>query len=267
MAKTIIEDYRRAGSLEESNPAEALSIYKEKCMQVSPRTQKSYKWSRFFKTFFIFGFIVGIFTNGIQAAQPETPMINKILYLTIGPIVAGIGFCLVFGTVYALVIGDKTKSPKYWYSLLGYIGAARLSLKIDQAEEARKYAMEIHKFEVGTASHVANGILALADRKYRQAEYALQLASSIPPEGKFGSLLFDTIYKTGELLPQEMRVRRPPSPEQMRSDYERRMELARQGIVADTLHVQEYVGGDKVEIKDSVVSKSNIKTSEKRKGS
>ncbi len=260
----IKDDYNKAVKLEDKNPAEALSIYKEKCIRVSPKTQKGYKWSRFFKVFFVIGFIIGILTNGFQAAQPETPMINKILYLTIGPIVAGIGFCLIFGILYALFIGDKTESNKYWYSLLGYVGAARLSLRMDKRENAIKYANDVRKFEVGTATHIADSILSMAEGKYRQAEYALRLASAIPPEGKFGYMLFENIYKTGELLPQGIKTGRPPTPEEMKSDFERRAELAKRGIVVDTLHVGDYVGGDKVEIKDSVVSKSNIKSKKER---
>ncbi|MEW5759481.1 MAG: hypothetical protein AB1779_01790 [Candidatus Thermoplasmatota archaeon] len=50
----------------------------------------------------------------------------------------------------------------------------------------------------------------------------------------------------------------PVSPGEIKSEFERRRELAKKGIVCDTLTIGEFIGGDKIDIRDSVVYKSSI---------
>ncbi|MEW5759480.1 MAG: hypothetical protein AB1779_01785 [Candidatus Thermoplasmatota archaeon] len=180
----IIDYYHKATELEKEQPAQALELYKENCMRVNPCTQRTYNWWVFFKVVFTIGFVIGFITNFVDATKPGTPLVNALFILIFGPLVAGVGLFLLLGVIGLIFIKNKTNSSKYWCSLLGHIGAARLSLKLDRPKDAIKYAKEVRKFEVGIATHIANAIISMAHEKYRQAEYALGLASSITVGGK-----------------------------------------------------------------------------------
>jgi len=248
----LIKSYNDTLVIENDNPVEALTKYTTDLINIEPTTSKEFQEGLIVKNLFFLGYFLGLLADIFWSM--ELSLGWKIVVLIFAPFIQGLLAIILFSGFANMIVNvDKlTKSEKYWVALLGYIGAARCAIRINEPGKAEGYAAALKKFGLNIMEYLSDGLIALAQHDYVKAEHALSLAAHDQTQGLYSEHIADAIYRCVMLHPKKEQVIRsgpgsyPPPPPP--------------GYQPNVQHVHGDVvyGKQDIRVQDSVVNRSKV---------
>jgi len=252
--QTILSQYQETFAIEREDPETALATYTEALMLTKPISSADYDMWVTLEMIFTVGAVLGFIMT-------LTSLGGKNVFMALFSLIFG---ALFFGAFLAAIVWmimrvhqDTSKlstAPKFWVTILAYMGASRCSIRLRQPDDAVWYAQQLKKFDLVVVNHLADGLIALAHGDWGRAEYVLSIAAHMAPPGKFQKRMSDAIYAVVMLHPERENVIRRDAGAYHPQDYK-----------VQHVHGDVVYGQTNIDISDSVINRSEIGSSRNRR--